>query len=113
MSRLTRDFAETVRARAQRDAPFRRALLREALDSLLEGDIAVAKISLRGYINATIGFEPLAAQVDINVKSLMRMLGPTGNPHTAHLLAILTHLQRLEGVRARTILDRVPQRKAS
>jgi DNA-binding phage protein len=117
MSRLTRDFADTVRARAQRDPAFRRALLREALDRLLEGDIATAKISIRGFIHATIGFEALAAQVQIHAKSLLRMLGPSGNPQTAHLVAILAHLQRLEGVRARTVLDRVrsrpPARKAS
>lgn len=116
MSRLTRNFLDTVRERAQRDPAFRRAMLREALDTLLEGDIATAKISIRNYIHATIGFEPLAAQVDITAKSLLRMLGPAGNPHTAHLFAILTHLQRREGVRARTILDRVraqPTRKAS
>ncbi len=117
MSRLTKDFADTVRDRARRDPAFRRAMLREALDLLLEGDIVTAKIALRGYIHATMGFEALAAQVQIHAKSLLRMLGPSGNPQTGHLLAILTHLQRLEGVRARTVLDRVrsrpPARKAS
>jgi hypothetical protein len=53
MSRLTKDFADTVRGRARRDPAFRRALLREALDLLLEGDIATAKIALRGYIHAS------------------------------------------------------------
>jgi DNA-binding phage protein len=117
MSRLTRDFADTVRERAQRDPAFRRALLREALDRLLEGDVATAKISIRKYIHATIGFEPLAAQVQINAKSLLRMLGPTGNPQMQHLFTILAHLQHLEGVRARTVLDRAQaparHRKAS
>jgi DNA-binding phage protein len=114
MSRLTRDFADTVRARAQRDSAFRRALLREALDRLLEGDIATAKISIRGYIHATIGFEPLAAHVQINAKSLLRMFGPSGNPQSAHLFTILAHLQRLEGVQARTVLDRIrPMRRSA
>src|SRR3982750_4647044 len=106
MSRLTKEFTETVRARALRDRGFRRALLREALDLLLGGEVAVAKIALRDYIHATIGFEALAAQVRINAKSLLRMLGPTGNPQMQHLFTILAHLQHLEGVRARTVLDR-------
>lgn len=117
MSRpTTRNFAETIRARARR-AGFRRALLREALDLLLGGEVGVAKIALRDYIHATIGFEALAAQVQINAKSLLRMLGPSGNPQMQHLFTILAHLQHLEGVRARTVLDRVQastrHRKAS
>ncbi len=36
---LTRDFKETVRARAQRDPGFRAALIEEVIESLLEGDL--------------------------------------------------------------------------
>ena len=54
---LTRDFRETVQARAQRDAGFRKALLREALDCMLAGDVDAGKIVLRDYINATVGFD--------------------------------------------------------
>ena len=54
---LTRDFKETVQARARRDPGFRKALLREALDCMLAGDIDAGKIVLRDYINATVGFD--------------------------------------------------------
>ena len=56
---LTRDFKETVRARAQRDPAFRDGLLKEGIECLLAGDVDAGKIVLRHYIEATIGFEAL------------------------------------------------------
>ena len=54
---LTRDFKETVQARAGRDQAFREGLLKEGVECLLAGDVDTGKIVLRDYINATIGFE--------------------------------------------------------
>lgn len=110
---LTKDFADTVRARAQRDPGFRRELLRGAIEAFLEGDIGTGKIVLRDYINATIGFESLAAATEIPSKSLMRMFGPNGNPTASNLFDILDHLQRAEGIRVQATLRRVSARKAS
>ncbi len=73
---LTRDFKETVKARAVRDPEFRKALVNEAVECLLANDFDTAKSILRDYINATIGFEALAAEVGTPPKSLMRMFGP-------------------------------------
>jgi hypothetical protein len=53
---LTRDFKETILARAQRDARFREALFIEALNTYLAGDATVGKAVLRDLVNATIGF---------------------------------------------------------
>ncbi len=75
----TRKFKTTVRARVQRDAAFRRELLREAVESFLQGEVETGKAMLRDYINATIGFQELAAVTNHSSKSLMRMLGPSGN----------------------------------
>ena len=50
---LTRDFKDTVRARAQRDPAFRRALLEEAIGCLLGGEVEVGKVVLRDCIEAT------------------------------------------------------------
>ena len=36
---LTRNFKETVKARAERDEAFREALLREGVECLLSGDV--------------------------------------------------------------------------
>ena len=98
---LTRDFKETIRARAARDSKFRKELLREGIDCLLAGDIATAKTILRDYINATVGFTELAAATNIPSKSLMRMLGPSGNPRADNLFVVVSFLQRHEGVRFR------------
>ena len=74
---------------------FREALLTEAVELLLAGDIEVGKAVLRDYINATVGFEKLAKATGTPSKSLMRMLGPNGNPRASNLLAMLGKLQRM------------------
>jgi DNA-binding phage protein len=96
---LTRDFKETIRARVERDPKFRKALLREGVEAMLAGDVATAKTILRDYINATVGFSDLAEATHIPSKSLMRMLGPAGNPRADNLFEIVSFLQRREGVR--------------
>ena len=96
---LTRGFKNTIRARAQRDSAFRKALLREGVESLLSGDLETGKTVLRDYINATVGFAELAEETGISAKSLMRMLGANGNPHARHIFQIVAFLQRKEGVR--------------
>ncbi len=95
----TRSFRETVRERATRDPQFRAALLGEAVQALLGGDLDTAKLALRAYINATIGFEKLAGATDTPAKSLMRMFGPSGNPTAANLSAVIRALQKKTGVR--------------
>ena len=101
---LTRDFKETIRARVERDPKFRKQLLREGLESMLNGDIASAKTILRDYINATVGFAELAHATRIPSKSLMRMMGPAGNPRASNLLEVVSFLQQREGVRFRVQL---------
>jgi DNA-binding phage protein len=96
---LTRDFKETIRARAEADAAFRAALLSEAMQALLHGDVAEGKAILRDYVNATTGYPALAAQTGIPAKSLMRMLGPDGNPTAKNLFSVIDHLQKSTGIR--------------
>jgi hypothetical protein len=96
---LTRDFKETIRARVRRDPAFRRELLREGIESFLCGDVETGKTVLRDYINATVGFRELADITHHSPKSLMRMLGPSGNPHASNLFEIVAYLQEKERVR--------------
>lgn len=96
---LTRAFRETVYHRAQQDGRFRKALLTEAVNAYLSGDEVTGKAVLRDVINATIGFQQLAADLQKPSKSLHRMLGPGGNPNTANFFAILQVLQKRVGVR--------------
>ncbi len=71
---LTREVQETIQERARRDAAFREALLKEAVDALLSGDVETGKTVLRDYINATVGFDKLASVTKKSTKSLMRIL---------------------------------------
>ena len=103
---LTADYHDTVRDRARRDPAFRRALLREAIDALLAGKLPVAKIHLRDLVNASVGYDAIAVATGIPNKSVIRMLGPKGNPKADNLLAVIAHLQRAEGVRIETRLRR-------
>jgi DNA-binding phage protein len=95
---LTKTFKETVAERASTDQDFRLALLTEGIDLLFSGDLATGKVVLRDYVNATIGFEKLAAATGIGAKSLMRMLGPDGNPYAENLLKVIEALLAHEGV---------------
>ena len=95
---LTRDFKETVQARAQSDSAFRRALLHEGVECLLSGDLDTGKLVLRDYINATLGFEELGSRTARSPKSLMRMFGPAGNPQARNLFQVIACLQDHEGV---------------
>jgi len=96
---LTRDFKQTVQARIARDPAYRKELLREGVECLLSGDLNTGKAILRDYINATIGFEELSDMTHMPSKSLMRMLGPKGNPQARNLFDVIAHLQRAEGLR--------------
>ena len=95
---LTRAFKETVQARIRQDRKYRKELLREGVECLLAGDLDTGKAILRDYINATIGFEKLSRLTGRPAKSLMRMLGPRGNPQARNLFEVIGQLQRLEGL---------------
>ena len=59
---------------------------------------------LRDFVNGTMGFERLSELTHIPAKSLMRMLGPKGNPQAKNLFDVIAHLQRAEGVRCEVSL---------
>jgi DNA-binding phage protein len=90
---LTRDFRETVKARADRDPAFRAGLYQEAVQAMLDGDFGTAKILLRDVINATLGFARLGSRINVPEKSLMRMFGPAGNPRAENLIAVVAALK--------------------
>lgn len=95
---LSKDFKNTIKARAERDPEFRIGLFKEALEALLSDDLETGKVLLRDYVNATVGFETLAAEMNKDPKSLMRMLGTKGNPRADNLLGMVARLKQREGV---------------
>jgi DNA-binding phage protein len=95
---LTRSFKELVQRRVASDAAFGEALLREGIDTMLNGDVDTGKAILRDYIKATIGFEKLGEATGTQPKSLIRMFGPRGNPQAKNLFSVLGYLQKQAGL---------------
>jgi DNA-binding phage protein len=95
---LTRDFKETVKQRAQSDPAFRIGLLTEAAECILNDEVDVAKILLRDYVNATLGFQGLGALTHKKPQSLMRMLSDKGNPSLGNIARLMASLRQHEGV---------------
>lgn len=98
---LTRSFRDTVAARAKHDVAFRAALIEGAIQAFLDGEVDEARALLRDCINATIGFDGLSAVTHKPVKSLMHMVGPSGNPTAQNLAAVFRAIQTNAGIRAR------------
>ncbi len=98
---LTRNFKDTIMERAQNDPAFRVGLLTEAAECLLNYEVGVAKILLRDYVNATVGFQELGRLVDKKPQSLMRMLSEKGNPSLGNISKLMASLHRHEGVELR------------
>jgi hypothetical protein len=92
---LTKSFNTTVKEQLQKSEEFRRALLREAVGCMLTGDLETGKSVLRKYINGTVGFVKLGADLGKSPKVLMRMFGPTGNPQGGICLRLWRICRRL------------------
>ena len=86
---LTREFRETVMARAKADKEFREELIIEASNALLDGDIDTGKSLIKDYLNATEAFAAVANRLQKDEKSIRRMLGPGGNPTMKNFIGIL------------------------
>ncbi|OGO91535.1 MAG: transcriptional regulator [Coxiella sp. RIFCSPHIGHO2_12_FULL_42_15] len=95
---LTKDFKSTIMARARKDKKFCEAMLAEAIEEMLSGDVDAGKAILRDYINATITFDVLSKFMDKNPKSIMRMLSTTGNPTSKSIFMIFHVIQKLKKV---------------
>src|SRR5438477_13012365 len=95
---IARDFKQTIIARVQRDPVFAEALLDEAATLFLNGEADAARLVLRELVNASIGFEALAAETAKSAKSLYRMLSKNGNPTMDNLAAILRAVRKKLGV---------------
>ncbi len=94
---LTKNFNDTVKSKLQQSEGLRRALLKEAVGCMISGDLETGKSVLRKYINGTIGFVKLGADLGRSPKVLMRMLSSTGNPQAKNLFEIVAYLQKAEG----------------
>ena len=87
-STITCASVATAIQRVQNDAAFAPALLDEAATLFLNGEPETARLIRRDLVNATIGFERLAAPTAKPSKSLHWMKSPTGKPSMDKLAAI-------------------------
>ncbi len=63
-----------------------------------EEDRNVGKSLLRDYINATVGFQTLAKELNKKPESLMRMLSAPGNPRLSNFAELIDCLFEHEGL---------------
>ena len=97
----TRDFRDTVLERVQSEPAYRRGLLTRGVAFMVSGDAedrAVGRALVRAYINATIGFQRLGADLGRPPQSLMRMFSSTGNSRLNSLADVIHRLQEHEGI---------------
>jgi len=86
---LSREFKELVVARAEEDPEFRRGLITEALNMILQGEITAGRLMLRDYINATGAMSDIARKLKKQKTAIVRMLGPNGNPTLENFVPIV------------------------
>ena len=103
---LTGSVREVIDGYIASDPAFREALIQEALEAMLSGDVDTGKTMLRDYIKATDGFEKLGRTIGTPPKSLIRMFGPRGNPQARNLFGVLGYLQKRDGLTLRVVAGR-------
>lgn len=81
-----------------REPAFAKAMLDEAATAFLNGKPHVARLILRDLVNASVGFDALAAETNRPSKSLHRMLSEKGNPSMDNLAAIFGAVRKRLGV---------------
>lgn len=97
----SRPFSEVVQNRVRREPDFGSALLEEAAQCLLSGELALARNLVRDVIKGSIGYAELSRRTGTPETSLVRMFGPKGNPTALNFSNVFMHLQRHSGVSLR------------
>lgn len=98
---LTVDHFETVGEMLRKDPEYRVAVLNEAATCLINGEPDVAKVLLRDYVKATIGFKKVAKMIKREPQTVMRMFRSSGKPSLDNISKLLASLHKHEGVEPR------------
>lgn len=96
---LSREFKELYVERAQKDPEFRRGLLIEAINLILNNETTAGRFMLRDYINATGIKAVVCAQLKMKPSQLSYVLGPKGNPTLDTFFPIVKACAKREKVR--------------
>lgn len=99
LATLNRQLSAAIVLRLRSDSACRTCVLRAAAQALLDDDVELSQGLLRRLVDATLGFEALGNLTEVHPKSLIRMLGPAGNPSARHLGAVIARLAQWHGVR--------------
>ena len=110
---LTGNVRELIDGYIASDPAFREALIQEAVEAMLAGDVETGKTILRDYIKATDGFEKLGRAIGTPPKSLIRMFGPRGNPQARNLFGVIGYLQKRDGLTLRVTTAKRAVRRAA
>lgn len=109
-----------IERRVRGEPKFVQGLLEEAVQALIDNEIAVARNLLRSVIKGTMGYRQLAIATGFPEKSLIRMFGPAGNPTARNLFAVIDCLRRnarieltVRAARSSTKAARKPTRRAA
>ena len=108
---IGRPFNEFVQERARRDPTFAGALLAEAVECMLAGELPTARSLIRDAIKGSMGYAELSRRTGTPEKSLVRMFGPGGNPTAANMASVLHELQRHGRMRLRVRSEPLPRRR--
>jgi DNA-binding phage protein len=95
---LSRDFKELVVSRAEKDPIFRRALITEALNMILRGELMAGRLMIRDYINATGAMNEIAIKLRKQKPAIVRMLGPNGNPTLESFIPVVQACAERENI---------------
>ncbi len=108
-----RSFDEVVQARVGREETFADALLQEAVQEMLAGELDLARSLIRDVIKGSMGYAELSRRTGTPEKSLVRMFGPNGNPTAANIFRVLAQLQRHSGVSLQVRSVRAPRKRST
>ncbi|GAB6906018.1 conserved hypothetical protein [Desulfosarcina cetonica] len=102
---LSREFKELVVARAENDPDFRKGLIVEAINMILDGEITAGKLMLRDYINAAGAMDDICKKLGKHKPAISRMLGPSGNPTLESIVPVIKACAERENITPRIHID--------
>lgn len=93
----SRAFHDGVVERARIDGPFRRELLREAVDAMLNGEFEVAHLLVQDYSRAADYLGEVAAELGLE-EGVSELFDPDVNAAGIHLFKLLNTMLQQEGL---------------
>ena len=104
---LSREFKELVVSRAENDPEFRKGLIIESINMILDGEITAGRMMLRDYINATGAMDGICKKLKKHKPAISRMLGPSGNPTLESIMPVIKACAEREKITPRVCVDQV------